>query len=345
MCEFKIAGRNTGEIWFKALELVMAEGTPVGNTFEVGPVMMSAARPRERLISFRHGGSNPIYPYIEGLWILLGEETPDRIMHYSRFPMRFVNPRTKVLDGAYGPRLIGRFNSEAARRAYVVPFPNQLDMCYRRLNEDPDTRRAVCVINNPIYDQIDSSLDVPCTMSFQFLNRGGLLDMIVFMRSNDLVKGYPNDTCEFQWFQEILAGWLGLEVGAYHHIVGSLHVYEKDFRLIRELVSYDKSFSLYDHLPIVPLDARLNKADFSKALLQLETWETRFRWKPDKWVKALEGREILGIDNEFYFRLIASIIAYNLNKAGHLELAYNLVRDGRTDIEYVLKDKWKDIIE
>lgn len=48
------------------------------------------------------------------------------------------------------------------------------------------------------------------------------------MRSNDLFRGLPHNVVQFTSLQEVFAGWLGLEVGTYHHYSDSLHLYEKD---------------------------------------------------------------------------------------------------------------------
>lgn len=45
------------------------------------------------------------------------------------------------------------------------------------------------------------------------------------MRSNDMIWGMPCNFVHFTTFQEIFAGWLGVEVGSYNHISDSLHIY------------------------------------------------------------------------------------------------------------------------
>src|SRR5262249_5641171 len=52
------------------------------------------------------------------------------------------------------------------------------------------------------------------------------LHMMTSMRSNDVYFGLPHDVFAFTFLQEIVARTLSLELGAYHHSVGSLHVYE-----------------------------------------------------------------------------------------------------------------------
>ncbi|WP_417924869.1 thymidylate synthase [Collimonas pratensis] len=47
-------------------------------------------------------------------------------------------------------------------------------------------------------------------------------------RSNDLYLGTPHNVVQFTCLQEIMAGWLGIEVGSYVQICDSLHLYEHD---------------------------------------------------------------------------------------------------------------------
>jgi thymidylate synthase len=49
------------------------------------------------------------------------------------------------------------------------------------------------------------------------------------LRSNDLYRGLPNNFVQFTMLQEVMAGWLGLEVGGYHQWSDSLHIYADTF--------------------------------------------------------------------------------------------------------------------
>lgn len=48
------------------------------------------------------------------------------------------------------------------------------------------------------------------------------------MRSNDVLFGMPCDFVQFTSMQEILAGWLDLDIGSYSHYSYSLHLYQRD---------------------------------------------------------------------------------------------------------------------
>ena len=57
------------------------------------------------------------------------------------------------------------------------------------------------------------------------------------MRSSDIFLGLPYDVQQFTFLQQLLAHWLGVELGPYVHVAGSAHVYEKDIAAARRVLS------------------------------------------------------------------------------------------------------------
>ena len=74
----------------------------------------------------------------------------------------------------------------------------------------------------------ETNADVPCTCTLQFLVREDRLHLVTNMRSNDIILGLTHDVFCFTMLQEILARQLGFGLGSYSHIVGSLHLYDKN---------------------------------------------------------------------------------------------------------------------
>jgi thymidylate synthase len=71
------------------------------------------------------------------------------------------------------------------------------------------------------------------------------------MRSNDAYIGLPHDVFCFTMLQELVARDLGVELGCYRHLVGSLHIYEADFDGARQFV--DEGWqSTVDIMPEMP---------------------------------------------------------------------------------------------
>lgn len=200
-------------LWSEALELLLVYNhgemkTPRGlSSLGVGPVAMTLENPRRRILE------NPIrlakkhFMAGEFTWIVSGLDDLEMISFYNSQMKKFSDDG-KRLWGAYGPR-----------------FRNQLDLVLLKLKQDKDTRQAVLTLwtwNPP------ETKDVPCTISFQFRRNKGKLDMITYMRSNDLWLGFPYDVFTFTLIQEVVAFESGIPLGQYHHVVGDLHLYEKN---------------------------------------------------------------------------------------------------------------------
>ena len=58
--------------------------------------------------------------------------------------------------------------------------------------------------------------------------RDGKLEWLQVIRSNDLFLGVPHNFVQFMCLQEVMAGWLGVDCGAYHQVSDSLHLYDHD---------------------------------------------------------------------------------------------------------------------
>lgn len=104
---------------------------------------------------------------------------------------------------------------------------DQWEYVRRLLSDAPETRQAVLHIKEP---NNTPSKDVNCTVALQFILREGKLNLTVYMRSNDLWLGFPFDVFQFSNMQILMAMELGVELGTYTHIAGSLHLYERDFK-------------------------------------------------------------------------------------------------------------------
>ncbi len=126
-----------------------------------------------------------------------------------------------MYHGAYGHRLRNSFGFD------------QLENAYRVLSKNPDSRQVVLQIWNPETDfpNLDGSPaapDIPCNISSLPKVRNGRLEWLQIMRSNDIFRGMPYNVVQFTMLQETLAGWLEIDLGEYHQISDSLHLYKND---------------------------------------------------------------------------------------------------------------------
>jgi thymidylate synthase len=104
---------------------------------------------------------------------------------------------------------------------------DQFEYVYNMLKDKPESRQAVIHIKAP--DNSESK-DVNCTVCLQFFVRDNKLYMTTYMRSNDIWLGFPYDVFQFCNLQILLSMKLGVGLGTYTHIAGSLHLYERDVK-------------------------------------------------------------------------------------------------------------------
>lgn len=202
-----------------ALEAVLVHGHPAtasrGDFREITGCMLELTDVRARLSRSEIKGT-PFSALGEFCWYMSGRGDIDFIKYYlpnAYDPAKDVQPDGVTISGAYGPRLVSG-NGEG-----------QIERIIKLLTRKPTSRRAVI----QLFDADDlnhDQRDVPCTCTIQLLNRGGVLDMITHMRSNDVFLGLPHDVFCFTLLQEWIGRRLGLEVGVYKHAVGSLHLYD-----------------------------------------------------------------------------------------------------------------------
>ncbi|WP_211258952.1 thymidylate synthase [Spirillospora albida] len=210
-------------LFVEACERVLTAGCAIAPrglpTTEVLGSSLRLADPRNRLVDLPPCRViNPAFNVAEALWILSGSGEP-WIHEFNSSLAAFVGDGAP--HGAYGPRL----------RAWTGI--DQFDRVRRLLLEDPDTRRAVLTIFDPARDLVDER-DIPCTLGHRFYLRDGLLHMVTSMRSQDVWRGLPYDLFTATLLLELMAGWVGAQVGHWHHEVDSLHLYTPEHEPARQ---------------------------------------------------------------------------------------------------------------
>lgn len=116
---------------------------------------------------------------------------------------------------------------------YYGRISRKMSEIYFSLKGDENSRQAVINIDkDPSHNLI-----CPITIGMQFLVRNKKLNMVVFMRSNEMWKGFATDIQFFALLQEILASWLHVSLGSYTHIVSSAHLYNYNIELVSHLIA------------------------------------------------------------------------------------------------------------
>ncbi|MFD6934662.1 thymidylate synthase [Streptomyces goshikiensis] len=220
-----VRASSANELFTAACAAVLAEGKAVKPrgmaTTEVIGAHLTLTEPRRRLVSLPPARVlNAAFAAAEAVWILSGSDA-NWIYGYNQRMAQYADDGT--LRGAYGPRM----------RAWR-PGHDQLNHVRRTLLADPDSRRALIQLYDPDRD-IPNHSDVPCTLGYRFYLRDGLLEMHTTMRSQDLWLGFCYDLFTATVLHELMAHWIGAELGHYHHHVDSLHLYDSNIHTARAL--------------------------------------------------------------------------------------------------------------
>lgn len=129
----------------------------------------------------------------------------------------------------------GRINSNYGWCIFHPDNGFQYDRVKEELIRNPYSRRAIMIYNRPSMHMdynADGMSDFMCTNAVQYLYRNGKLNAVVQMRSNDVVFGYKNDYAWQKFVLDKLAADLETDPGAIIWNAGSLHVYERHFKLV-----------------------------------------------------------------------------------------------------------------
>ena len=220
----EVVARSAEEAFHKVINCINLHGgesAPRGKKIkEILSCCIQIDNPRDRIVSCPERKFNSSYAFGELLWYISGSNKLEDIAYYSS-RMAQNSDDGITLNSAYGYRI---FAGEHPKIGF-----NQWENVVRILKEDPDSRQAIIHLHTA---NDKKTRDEVCTLSLQFVIRQGKLNMITTMRSNDLYYGFVYDVFSFTMLQEMLANELGVELGKYHHNVGSIHVYEPEFSIL-----------------------------------------------------------------------------------------------------------------
>ena len=219
-------GPTADHVWqqvveaFRAGDRVLTQPSRGGATKEILHAAITISDPRQRWVASRHPPLNVAFAIAEVVWIMTGRNDLAFLEAWNRRLPDYVGTGPQ-LHGAYGHRL----------RHHVGV--DQLTRAYQALSSNPDTRQAVLQIwdssvDLPHPDGSPVDQDIPCNMLSLLKVRAGRLEWLQVIRSNDLFLGVPHNFVQFMCLQEVMAGWLGIDSGAYHQVSDSLHMYDHD---------------------------------------------------------------------------------------------------------------------
>lgn len=193
-------------------ESVSPRGIPTVESRAIGFTLLN---PRCRCILNRQRRWSLPLAIGELCWHLAGSRRASVLGYYAPTWNSYADKHGEIRGSCYGSKV------------FSPPTPTVWDRVRELIKADPATRRSVLYFSDPTSHLEPSCPDAACATSMQFILRRGVLDVVVVMRSNDVIWGLPYDMFLFTFLQEMMAAELGVEIGRYYHFAASLHLYEK----------------------------------------------------------------------------------------------------------------------
>lgn len=178
-----------------------------------GPVVTTYSNPVERVLFNPERDANPVFHLLESIWMLAGANDSKWIIPFNARFSEYAEPDGRV-NGAYGHRWRKHFGID------------QIERVVETLSVTPNSRQAVIQMWDPSFDGGQPRKDIPCNTAIYFDLRGGVLNMTVTNRSNDVVWGaYGANAVHMSVLQELIAAALGVNVGEYRQFSNNFHAY------------------------------------------------------------------------------------------------------------------------
>lgn len=243
-----IEGNSFAEVYKELLQNLVKNpeytSSPRGEKIhEITNCELKINHPERCLYTNERRSSQFKYIAAELLWYLSGDNTLDFISKFSKFWLKLKNPDTTV-NSNYGYLIF-------KEKWNPISF-TQWQWAYQSLFKDKDTRQAIMHFNLPKH-QFEKNYDFVCTMYGNFLIRDNKLHFTIHMRSNDVVLGLPTDIpffclLQMEMYRLLRKSYPNLELGSYTHFVNSMHLYERNDKLVDEMLQH--SFLCKEFYPI-----------------------------------------------------------------------------------------------
>ncbi len=232
------------ELWPKLKVFGVREKSRNGDVLVFpGPYLTTYFYPRERVLFDPERDANPVFHLMEAIWMLAGRDDVEFLLAYNARYIDYAEPDTGKVHGAYGARWREAFGFDQIKEIIDV------------LTIDRTSRQAVLQMWDANFDLgQDDRKDRPCNTHAYFDLRGGVLNMTVCCRSNDMVWGaYGANVVHFSMLQELIAHALGVHMGTYTQMSNNAHVYVDLDIVQRHLTSNPDTHDPYMSNEVVPL--------------------------------------------------------------------------------------------
>ncbi len=218
------------DIWYEPDFVTSPRGMEVK---EIRDCVIEVEDPMMNLFSNQYRNSPEKYIAAEFLWYFSGTNNPSYIENYASLWKSIHNPDGTV-NSAYGNLLFNEKNEHGL---------TQYQWVIESLKKDKDSRQAFMHFNKPKHQFLENK-DQVCTLQALFHIRNDKLFMSVSMRSNDVILGFMTDWCFFSILQyhvylHMKKYYPELTMGSYTHISHSMHLYERHYGVVKNMVEED----------------------------------------------------------------------------------------------------------
>lgn len=321
-----IMGKTANEVWRKAVGMLLeqkeTQAGRTGEVFELLHTFISIEEPRQRWVFDRMPPMSISFALAELVWIVNGEERSDVINFWNPKLPSFAG-EGPVYYGAYGKRIRSHFGFD------------QLDAVYNALQNVPESRQVAIQIYDvvkdfPIENGQPRDKDIPCNICSLLKVRDGRLEWSQIMRSNDVLLGMPYNFIQFTGLQEILAGWLGLEMGSYNHYSDSLHLYDRDISKIG--IGHESEISNRDSLLLCRGESEKIFKEIYDRMISLATEKIT--------EKDIYSLAVLDSQYVAYNNMMLLISAYVASKMCKFDLVNELISKCTNELYVAMWNRW-----
>lgn len=152
------------------------------------------------------------------IWIYPSKEELSNIM--------FKEKQAPIYEYTYGGRMFNFSSQFDQINDFIIPL----------LKKDPDSRRAVVMIYDPIQDSAIFNRNIPGIIYMQFRVKDNKLFLNASIRSNDVFFGWPANIFQLVMLNQYLAKELKVESGSVSVLSNSAHIFMEDVERMREVI-------------------------------------------------------------------------------------------------------------
>ena len=221
-----IEAESFHSVWSKLIYGILNAGIVVSprglKTKELTNVTINVTNGLANILFSQKRDLNYRFMVAEWIWIQSGSGDLLSLEQYNSVMKQFSDDGG-TLTGAYGPRL-----------------KPQWEYIFENLKK-PASRQAVSSIWSP---SPESSRDIPCTLSLQWLIRNDCVNCTINMRSSDAWLGLVYDFFNFSMLTNVVSNSFNLPVGSITMNLASSHLYEQHWELAKSIFTNEIVYTI-----------------------------------------------------------------------------------------------------